>query len=115
MVDFGTDLSWNKSSTSLEVVTDDENIIQSVTNRLNTTTDELAWLYTNYGCNYYEYLGLKKNNTSLEFIKNSIKQALDNDERITSYDLELSYIGDGGINVLLNIYGVNLDLQLGDE
>ena len=34
MVDFGTDLNWNGSETELTTVTGDENIIQSITNRL---------------------------------------------------------------------------------
>lgn len=114
MGEFGTDLSWNKSDTSLETVSDNENIVQSVINRLNTTYEELNWVYSHYGCNYHDYIGLKANETNLEFIKNSIKQALDEEERITNYDLELSYISNGVVNVILNINGVNMELQLGD-
>lgn len=111
MVDFGTDLNWNGSETELTTVTGDENIIQSVKNRLNTNYDELNWIYNNYGCNYKQFLGDRATDTTLEFIKNSIKQSLDEEERINGYDLELSYI-DGKINIILNIDGTEFEFRL---
>ncbi len=113
MADFGTDLNWNGSETELTTVTGDENIIQSVKNRLNTDYDELNWIYNNYGCNYRQFLGDRATDTSLEFIKNSIKQSLDEEDRIDSYDLELSYI-DGIINIVLNIGGTEYEFKLED-
>lgn len=112
--DFGTDLCWNSSETTLGTVTGDNNIKQSVINRLNTRYEELNWVYNDYGCNYRDYLGLKNNDTSLEFIKNSIKQSLSEESRIENYDLELSYLGNGVINIILNIEGVKLDFNLGE-
>lgn len=111
MVDFGTDLNWNGSETELTTVTGDENILQSVKNRLNTDYDELNWIYNNYGCNYKQFLGDRATDTTLEFIKNSIKQSLDEEERIASYDLELSYM-DGKINIILNIDGTEFKFDL---
>jgi phage baseplate assembly protein W len=113
--DFGTDLCWNSSETTLGTVTGEDNLKQSIINRLNTRYEELNWVYANYGCNYRDYLGLKNNDTTLEFIKNSIKQSLEEETRIETYDLELSYIGDGVIKVILNIEGVNFDFNLGEE
>lgn len=111
MVDFGTDLNWNGSETELKTVTGDDNIIQSVKNRLNTDYDELNWIYNNYGCNYKQFLGDRATDTTLEFIKNSIKQSLDEEERIDDYDLELSYI-EGKINIILNIDGTEFEFNL---
>lgn len=111
MVDFGTDLNWNGSETKLTTVTGDENIIQSVKNRINTDYDELNWIYNNYGCNYKQFLGNRATNTTLEFIKNSIKQSLDEEERINGYDLELSYIKDK-IIIILNIDGTEFEFNL---
>ena len=111
MADFGTDLNWNGSETELTTVTADENIIQSVKNRLNTDYDELNWIYNNYGCNYKQFLGSRATDTSLEFIKNSIKNSLDEEERIENYDLELSYM-DGKINIILNIDGSEFEFNL---
>lgn len=111
MADFGTDLNWNGSETELTTVTGDDNIIQSVTNRLNTDYDELNWIYNQYGCNYKQFLGSRATDTSLEFIKNSIKKSLDEEERIDGYDLELSYM-DGKINIILNIDGTEFEVNL---
>lgn len=111
MVDFGTDLNWNGSETELTTVTGDANIIQSVKNRLNTDYGELNWIYSNYGCNYRQFLGVKATDTTLEFIKNSIKKSLDEEERINGYDLELSYI-EGKINIILNIDGTEFEFNL---
>lgn len=111
MADFGTDLNWNGSETELTTVTGDENILQSIKNRLNTDYEELNWVYNNYGCNYRQFLGSMATDTALEFIKNSIKQSLDEEERIDGYDLELSYM-DGKINIILNIEGTEFKFDL---
>ena len=92
--DFGTDLCWN-NETTLGTVTGDDNLKQSIINRLNTTYDELNWIYADYGCNYRDYLGLKANETTMEFIKNSIKQSLEEEPRIEDYELDISNKGDG--------------------
>lgn len=113
--DFGTDISWNASTTELGTVTGEENMIQSIKNRLQTSYDELDWVYEDYGCNYRDYLGLKSDDESLEFVKNSIKDSLEADDRIGGFDLELSYVGDGVVNVLLNVDGTGFEFNLGDE
>lgn len=114
MVDYGTDLKWTNNPI-LTKVSDKDNVVQHIKNRLQTSYDELNWIYNNYGCNYRHYLGLKSNNESLEFIKNSVAQSLSEDELIDDFDLNLSYIGDGAINIILNINGENFDLTIGDE
>ena len=48
-------------------------------------------------------------------MKNSIKDSLEADDRIGSFDLELSYVGDGVVNVLLMVDGSSFDFNLGDE
>ena len=112
--DFGTDICWNASTTTLGVVSGNDNMSQSIINRLQTTYDELDWVYEDYGCNYRDYLGLKTNDESLEFVKNSIRDSLENDDRIGEFDLELSYLGDGVVNVLLNVDGTGLEFNLGE-
>lgn len=112
--DFGTDICWNNNTNDLGTVTGEDNLKQSIVNRLTTTYEELGWVYTDYGCNYRDYLGLKTNDESLEFVKNSIKESLEKDDRIESFDLDLSYLGDGVVNVLLVVDGVSLDFNLGE-
>ena len=110
--DFGTDISWNQSTDTLGTVTGKDNMTQSIINRLNTTYTELNWVYPSYGCNYRDYLGMKADNTSLEFIKNSLKQALDEEERITEYDLNVEYAGDGKVWVDLCVDGTSMEFEL---
>ena len=114
MVDYGVDLTWNNSIT-LETVEDEENVLQHIRNRLTTVYTELNWIYNNYGCNYRQYLGMKVDNESLEFIKNSITQSLNEDDNINEFDLSLSYLGDGVINIILNLDGEQFDFNLGEE
>jgi len=114
MADYGTDLTWT-NDTTLQTVSDTDNVEQHIRNRLTTNYEELGWVYESYGCNYRQYLGMKVNDESLEFIKNSISQSLEEDENIEDYDLSLSYLGDGVINIILNVDGDEFDFNLGEE
>ena len=114
MVDYGVDLTWN-NNTTLETVENEENVLQHIKNRLTTTYNELNWIYPNYGCNYRQYLGKKVDKESLEFIKNSISQSLKEDNLINEFDLSLSYLGNGVINIILNIDGTDFNFNLGEE
>lgn len=110
--DFGTDLCWNSTVDKLETVTGDDNLTQSIRNRLSTTYDELGWIYEDYGCNYRDYLGLKTDDESLEFIKNSIQQSLEEDDRIGEFELDVSYQGDGKVNCVIIVDGVTVEVDL---
>lgn len=113
MVDYGVDLHWSNNP-NLTTVKDEDNVLQHIKNRLQTSYEELNWVYDNYGCNYRQYLGSKTNDEQLEFIKNSVTQSLQEDENISDFDLSLSYIGNGAINIILNIDGNVFDFNLGD-
>lgn len=112
MVDYGTDIEWT-NNTTLNTVTGDDNTIQHIINRIQTEYTELDWIYDSYGCNYRQYLGFKSNNEALELIKNCIKQSLKEDDLIEDYDLELSYIGDGKINIILTVDGTVVEFDIG--
>jgi phage baseplate assembly protein W len=114
MVDYGVDLTWN-NNTTLETVENEDNILQHIRNRLTTSYIELNWIYSNYGCNYRQYLGKKVDKESLEFIKNSISQSLNEDININEFDLSLSYLGNGVINIILNIDGTDFNFNLGED
>ena len=113
MVDYGVDLHWSNNP-NLTTVKDEDNVLQHIKNRLQTSYEELNWVYDNYGCNYRQYLGSKTNDEQLEFIKNSVTQSLQEDENISDFDLSLSYIGNCAINIILNIDGNVFDFNLGD-
>lgn len=110
--EYGTDICWNGSTDSLATVTGDDNLSQAVTNRLNTTYEELDWVYGDYGCNFRDYLGMKNDETSLEFIKNSIKQSLEEDDRIGDFEVDVTFVGDGVVNVVCDIDGTSVELEL---
>lgn len=114
MADYGTDLKWTDNSI-LTTVKNEDNVVQHIKNRLQTGYEELNWIYDSYGCNYRHYLGSKTKDEELEFIKNSIRQSLKEDEGIDEFDLDLSYRGDGVINIILEIEGNVFDFNLGEE
>ena len=114
MADYGTDLTWTNEPV-LSTVKNDDNTLQHIRNRLQTSYDELNWIYDSYGCNYRNYLGSKTKDEQLEFIKNSIGQSLKEDEGIDEFDLSLSYLGDGVINIILKVDGEEFNFNLGED
>lgn len=118
--EFGTDINWELSDNDVTTVSDEKNLMQSIANRLNTNFDELDYLYENYGCNFQDFLGSKKNDTTLEFVKNSITESLEHEPRITLLNLELSYTNDDQLNIILELsYNedevIEASLVLGNE
>lgn len=101
--EFGTDISWELLNNDVAVVSDEKNLMQSLSNRLNTAFDELDYIYESYGCNFQDFLGAKKNDTTLEFIKNSIAESLHNEPRVVLLNLDLSYSDDDKLNIILDL------------
>ena len=101
--EFGTDISWELSNNDVATVSDEKNLLQAIANRLNTNFDELDWVYENYGCNFQDFLGYKKNDTTFEFVKNSITESLEHEPRVTLLNLELSYQNDDQLNIVLEL------------
>lgn len=113
------DIKWSFENQDLVVLEDKDNILQAILNRLNTDTDELDYLYDNYGCDLKQFLGLPTNDTTLEMVKNLITDTLKQDERLELVDLELSYKDANTLNILLsctfNDNTLELDLVLNEE
>jgi phage baseplate assembly protein W len=112
------DIKWSYENQDLVVVEDTDNMIQAILNRLNTNTDELDYLYNNYGCDLRQFLGLPTNETTLGLVKNVITDTLNQDERIELMDLDLSYKDTNTLNILLsctfNDNTLELDLVLNE-
>lgn len=112
------DIKWSYENQDLVVVEDTDNMIQAILNRLNTNTDELDYLYNNYGCDLRQFLGLPTNETTLGLVKNVITDTLNQDDRIELIDLELSYKDANTLNILLsctfNDNTLELDLVLNE-
>ena len=85
---------------------------------MNTDTNELDFLYSDYGCNLKQFLGLKKSNTTVELIKNTIVDTLERDKRLNLINIDVEFVNDDKISILLN-YSFNdeeieLNLELSD-
>ncbi len=107
------DIQWILRNGDVNIVEGQEDIIQAIVNRLNTDTDELDYLYDNYGCNLKQFLGLPANDTTLELVKNNISNALSYDTRLELVDLTLSYTDANTLNILITCtYDSENELEL---
>ena len=108
------DIKWEYTNGDIVIVEDTDDIAQAIINRLNTDTDELDYLYDDYGCDLRQFLGLPSNETTLELVKNAITDTLNKDNRLTIIDLTLSYKDASVLNILLtcNYEDTSLDLDL---
>lgn len=108
MVDLGTDInsSWTIENGDLQIVQDENNLIQSIQNRLSCPEGSLDYFYTAYGSKLWSYMGWRKNEETLAFMKNELNETFRQDPRIESYALELEFIEDGNLRMDLDIvYG----------
>lgn len=117
MDNIGTDIksSWTfNDQGDLILVSDEENMVQSIRNRLTQFLNGLDLYYLEYGSILLSFLGWKKNEETLKFMKIEIDNTLRQDPRIPDYDLTLDYNDDGGVDMHLNFnddgveYGMSL-------
>ena len=113
------DIKWDYINGDVAIAEDTDNIIQAILNRLNTDTDELDYLYDNYGCDLRQFLGLPADDTTLEMVKNVISDTLKYDERLTLMDMTLSYKDTSTLNILLTCTyddnAIDMDLLLSEN
>lgn len=102
----GTDINqdWNISNGDFVLVSDEENLIQSIRNRLNCTLDYLDYFYLEYGSVLKSFLGFKAEDKALEFIRIEIINSLNQDPRLEDFDVDCSYNGNGEISVGIIVY-----------
>lgn len=104
-VDLNSDLSFIDGDIKLSMYED--NLIQAVINRLNTTLDELDLFYEDYGTILRDFLGWKAEDDTLDFIKSEVDNVLLNDPRVMAHESEVSYTGEGTVNIDVVLYTVN--------
>lgn len=120
-MDFGTDINSNWELTEqgdLKLISNEENLTQAIINRLTCNLNYLNLYYNEYGSLLYGFLGWKRNEKTLEFIRIELGNRLNSDSRIKKYSIDLEYNSDGDININLKINGnteVNMimDTQMG--
>ena len=115
LYDYGVDLksSFTFKDGDLELVDGDDNISQAISNRLNTITDSLDLFYEDYGSLFLGFLGWKRNDETLRFMKIELDKALSDDPRIDSFTSELSYTDTGAVRIDISLNGFeNTELNL---
>lgn len=106
MVDLGTDLSSEWTLTEhgdLRLISQEDNLAQAITNRLTCTLDNLGLYYNSYGSLLNGFLGWKRNNRTLEFMKIEMGNRLKEDPRVSDCDIDLEYNSDGDVDMNLTI------------
>ena len=107
-MNIGTDINneWVFEDGDLTLIDGEKNLIQSISNRLNTTYDESLY-YSNYGGYLQQFIGRKKTEETRQFIQNEICNILNQETRITDYSIYTEYITDGIL--------IKLNLKIDDE
>lgn len=100
--DFDSGFKFNDGD--LQIISYDENLVQSLVNRFNTQLNELDLFYNEYGSVLLDFLGWKANEDTLQFIQSEIETVLNSEERILSYEIEVKYEGNGKIKIDLTLY-----------
>lgn len=81
----------------------DENLVQSVANRLQVDLDELDLFYEDYGSIMLSFLGWRGNEETIGFIKSELETVLQADDRIIGWNYEISYTGNGVLRIDLKL------------
>lgn len=118
----GTDINsnWTFKDGDLVIISDEDNLIQSILNRLNNNFDSMGLYYLEYGSVLTSFLGWKHNQDTLNFIRLEISNCLNAEPRILNYDIEVQYNSVGEINTYLTLYydedsEFNLNLVISED
>lgn len=113
--ELGTDIdsSWTFNNDGDLILTSEENnLVQSIQNRLSCPHDSLNLFYYEYGSKLWNFMGWKRTPETLQFIRNEIVETLKQEPRIIDYELNLSFT-DTGLKVDLVLrYDEDSDLDL---
>jgi len=112
IIDYGTDIdsSWSFQDGDIKLTSNTENLRQSISNRLNTIQGALDLFYDDYGSYLLNYLGWRRTEQTLEFVRLEIEQCLNKDPRIyNSFEIEAMYEQEG---ILINVVVFDNDESL---
>lgn len=115
ILELGTDIhsSWAFDDTGdLVLVDNTDNVYQALVNRLTSPLDNLLY-YDDYGSDIHFYNGMRKNETTLDFLKIEIENRIIQDPRIQDFDVEPYITEDNKIGVDVTVtYTDETDLSL---
>lgn len=108
LYDLGVDIdsSFQFENGDLILSSYQNNLIQSVVNRLKTNLNELELIYYDYGSILKNFLGWTATDTTLNFMKSEILKVLEEETRLVNYDCELNYVGKGNVKIELVLYPI---------
>ena len=105
IVEYGVDIcrDWTFQDGDIKSISNTDNLNQAILNRLNTIQDELDSFYDDYGSFLQSFLGWKKNEETLAFIKTELDNVIAKDPRITLFESEVTFDENGSVKIELVI------------
>ena len=85
----------------------EDNIGQAIANRLNTIQDSLDLFYTDYGSLFLQFLGWRRTQSTLDFMKVELDNTLSKDPRINNFTTNLEYSDDGSVKITIQLTEYN--------
>lgn len=113
IVELGTDISstWEFRKGDLVLVNHTDNMRQAIKNRLSCPLDYLD--YDDYGSDIHSFLGGRKNDTVLNFLKIEIETRLIQDPRIQDFEVTTYIKEDGNIGIDIDVnFDEDMDLSM---
>jgi len=114
MYELGTDINrdWNfNENGDLIIVSDEENLRQSIQNRLTCILGSMDLYYEEYGSMMMNYMGNPSTQEVLEFLKIEIKNSLKQDIRTQENEVELEYTNTNELKINITITFDDVDLS----
>ena len=106
-LNIGADIasSWTFDETGdLKIVDTEENIAQAIGNRLQTNLNSMSLFYADYGSVLQGFLGWKRDQRTLDFMRIEIVNRLSQDLRLSQFDVNVSYTEEGNVQVDIQVY-----------
>lgn len=105
IVEYGVDIcrDWTFQDGDIKSISNTDNLNQAILNRLNTIQDELDSFYDDYGSFLQSFLGWKKNEETLTFIKTELDNVIAKDPRITLFESKVTFDENGSVKIELVI------------
>ena len=113
IVELGTDISstWEFIKGDLVLVNHTDNMRQAIKNRLSCPLDYLD--YDNYGSDIHSFLGGRKNDTVLNFLKIEIETRLIQDPRIQDFEVTTYLKEDENVGIDIDVnFDEDMDLSM---
>lgn len=115
ILEIGTDINrdWSfNSDGDLNLVSGNDNIIQTIQNRLNTDYDSIVF-YDGYGSFLSKFYSWRRNPETLDYMEKEVRNSILKDPRFTDITVELEYGAKGTVNGYITIvYDDETDLTL---